>query len=278
MSRNSLFFNQMRRHFYRLIFGVLLTVTVAVIITCVVNCWETGFQFDLPQPIASAHIAAAILLAIMGILLTKSFPYRHLPYSDLRRWIFPVMIGLFPLPLLGREGWWPLPLLFWALIAMNEVATFLLRIRKSRPYSIIASTYTQSGNPKTGLLFPNNEEITEECDDCLEECEEIPENIFQQFTRTRDEQGERIDALYRIDFEAGQSFTTLHLPFVPPFTNIPNVEILPLDALPLTITTPRILPQGVRIDLKQKASGTSVTGHIAIVVTELSNNNAGRTQ
>ncbi|HBT78171.1 MAG TPA: hypothetical protein DEB39_14890 [Planctomycetaceae bacterium] len=95
-------------------------------------------------------------------------------------------------------------------------------------------------------------------------------SVTQHVTRSRTDNGsERIDALLRIEFPARSTITTCHLPFCPPFVHPPKVQVVPVEDVPLKITTPKVLPQGIRIDLRREsAASEAMTVAIMIAVEE----------
>lgn len=101
----------------------------------------------------------------------------------------------------------------------------------------------------------------EELDDTNDiDDEAIDPATLQQWTRVKlPSGGERVDAVIRVDFAAGQQTASLHLPLCPPFPQPLAWELSMLDAADMSLHIARSLTSGVRIDLKRPPKSPAAT-------------------
>lgn len=78
----------------------------------------------------------------------------------------------------------------------------------------------------------------------------LPEEVFQQITRFRDGKQERVAAMLRVSFAAGQRVSVTHLAFCPPLGGIPELaaEVTEGADASVTITNPQ--PFGARLEVR----------------------------
>ncbi|MEN6449978.1 MAG: hypothetical protein ABFC96_05775 [Thermoguttaceae bacterium] len=82
-----------------------------------------------------------------------------------------------------------------------------------------------------------------------------PENVIQQLTRSRADDGaEQIAGWLRARFAPGQRTVSIHVAFCPPLESVPEVEVEQVDGPEARIKAAQSLPYGVRLDLKLVAA------------------------
>lgn len=84
------------------------------------------------------------------------------------------------------------------------------------------------------------------------EDEDIPGDLFQQLTRTRQSSGESVSGLVRVEFERGQRTQAAHVAFCPPLTGNVRVQSQQIDGPAATIKSGEVQSFGVRFDLRLK--------------------------
>jgi hypothetical protein len=81
------------------------------------------------------------------------------------------------------------------------------------------------------------------------------ENVWQQFTLSRDEDGTaRLAGWLRVPLAAGQRTGAVHVAFCPPFRETPEVAWEQTDGPEARIRAAQVLPYGARLDLKLAAA------------------------
>ena len=85
-----------------------------------------------------------------------------------------------------------------------------------------------------------------------EEIEEVPlpDSVFQQVTRSRDGDLERIAAHLRVEFAAGQRLAVAHVAFCPPLATIPDVAVEVTDGPDAAVNLTLIQPFGLRLEVR----------------------------
>lgn len=87
------------------------------------------------------------------------------------------------------------------------------------------------------------------------DCDELPSDIDQQWTRRRDEQGrEVIEGTVRATFAAGQRIAHVHLAICPPLGRTPQVDAEPVAGPPTAVSLGAAVPQGIRLDVRRLES------------------------
>ena len=78
----------------------------------------------------------------------------------------------------------------------------------------------------------------------------LPENVFQQITRTREADQEWVSVMLRIPFAAGQRMEVAHVAFCPPLCGIPELAAEATDgpSAMVTITNPQSF--GARLEVR----------------------------
>jgi len=78
-----------------------------------------------------------------------------------------------------------------------------------------------------------------------------PENVVQQLTRERlEEGGEMLSGSLRVLFAPRERTTVAHIAFCPPFKSVPNVAAEPWDGPSASVKVVQTLPQGIRMEVK----------------------------
>lgn len=98
--------------------------------------------------------------------------------------------------------------------------------------------------------------------------EDFEENAFQQWTRTfQPEVADILSGWVRFDFVPDQRLGSIHLPFSPAFSGIPDIEIHQIEGPEVKINIAQLMPYGARLDLKRsdQTAEASVRIHISVV-------------
>ncbi|MDR3108122.1 MAG: hypothetical protein LBU65_00335 [Planctomycetaceae bacterium] len=261
------FHNQIRNRFRLLSFCILLTVALACVIGAVMiscerpqpltrgGCYLFGSlpnnlqQSSFLQPLA--QVTTSILLAIYTLIITSPLWLRK---PSVMYWITFGASMILPLPIIFRENGWANASFFWVTVVVVYTAAFFVQ-----KYNVLQK-WSQKKQATIIHCIDNETENSEP---------NISTNTLLKMTRTRENGIERIDAICRIDFVHGQSLSILHIPFVPPFETIPEIETEPLTESPLTITVQKILTTGARIDVKRQAADEKQNVTIAVGVAEV---------
>lgn len=80
---------------------------------------------------------------------------------------------------------------------------------------------------------------------------ELSANIVQQLVRVRDDNGERVSGVVRVDFAQEEQTTVLHLAFSPPLAREPRMELAAIDAAGVTVRATDCRTYGVRLEAKR---------------------------
>jgi len=89
----------------------------------------------------------------------------------------------------------------------------------------------------------------------------------QTWTRYVDEDGrELLEGVVQVAFAPNQRIANVHVPFVPPFAQTPEIEAEPVDEVDVTITIPQQMPHGARIDVKREQCDAVAQIPIAVLV------------
>jgi hypothetical protein len=78
----------------------------------------------------------------------------------------------------------------------------------------------------------------------------LPENVFQQITRTREADQERVAVMLRIPFAAGQRMEVAHVAFCPPLCGIPELAAEATDGPSATVTITNPQSFGARLEVR----------------------------
>ncbi|MFN0019127.1 MAG: hypothetical protein ACKVP0_12760 [Pirellulaceae bacterium] len=96
--------------------------------------------------------------------------------------------------------------------------------------------------------------------------------IFQQITRCRDGEVERVMVLLRTPFAVGQRVAVTHVAFCPPLDDIPDLAAEVTDGPDATVTLTNIQSFGLRLEVRLEepadeacAIVVEVAGHVAIL-------------
>lgn len=135
-------------------------------------------------------------------------------------------------------------------------------------FSLISRKMLKKVKTNSPTISATETEIElEEDENDLDE-DTFDENTLSQVVRTRTEENrERLEGTFCVEFLPDQWTTTIHVPFCPAFDTPPHVEAFVLDEedVKLTIFEPKTF--GVRIDVKKRSRETSRL-HIAITAEE----------
>lgn len=84
-----------------------------------------------------------------------------------------------------------------------------------------------------------------------EPCDEpVGENVFQQITRSREGELERISAQLRLAFSVGQRVAVTHLAFCPPLAEVPELEAEVTDGPDASVALTNVQTFGLRLEVK----------------------------
>lgn len=235
---------------------------------------RTALQTGLPIVMLAGLATASLVLFATAALTPSTGMTGFLPLEAPEFWFFALPLLLFAtlMTLCPYLTWtrrstvsvWlvflPLPLLLLglALALMSWSWSFAV------PYFFLFAAfeafgglcYSRHHGNFAATSFRKNICDDEETGEIDVETAEYPDSLgnpdlVQHLTRLRCEDGtDRIDALLRADFLRNRSLLSLHLPFQPPMEN-PQVEVVPLDTLPVSVQVAKLLPQGLRLDLKR---------------------------
>jgi len=121
-----------------------------------------------------------------------------------------------------------------------------------------------SASPSMSILTPF--EAPGDMDQDLEEMEpacDTDENQTLWLSRRKTDEGEWIEGWVRVQLEAGQRETTVHVSFCPPLTGTPELETEDLDGAGLEIRIAAMFPFGARLSIRRTESGKhELTGRI----------------
>ena len=78
----------------------------------------------------------------------------------------------------------------------------------------------------------------------------LSHEVFQQITRTREGDAERIAVSLRVSFAAGQRVAVEHVAFCPPLRGIPKLAAEALDGPSATVSLTSIQPFGIRLEIR----------------------------
>jgi hypothetical protein len=80
---------------------------------------------------------------------------------------------------------------------------------------------------------------------------ELSANVVQQLVRVRDDNGERVSGVVRVDFAPEEQTTVLHLAFSPPLAREPRLELAAIEASGVTVRATDCRTYGVRLEAKR---------------------------
>jgi hypothetical protein len=124
-----------------------------------------------------------------------------------------------------------------------------------------------SASPSMSILNPF--EAPGDMGQDLEEMEpacDTDENQTLWLSRRQTDEGEWIEGWVRVQLEAGQRETTVHVSFCPPLTGAPELETEDLDGAGLEIRIAAMFPFGARLSIRRTESGKhELTGRIGFV-------------
>ena len=87
----------------------------------------------------------------------------------------------------------------------------------------------------------------------------LPYEVFQQITRTRAGDEERIAVSLRVSFAAGQRVAVEHVAFCPPLRGMPRLAAELLDGLDATVSLTSVQPFGFRLEVRLNESPDEAT-------------------
>lgn len=77
--------------------------------------------------------------------------------------------------------------------------------------------------------------------------------------------GERLEGVFHVAFEAGSKHASLHIPFLPPFDRVPRIDVVVLEGdEPVRATVAAIYRYGARIDLRRSATAEAAVSGVAV--------------
>jgi len=80
------------------------------------------------------------------------------------------------------------------------------------------------------------------------------EAVQQQMTRTKTAEGsDRLEGTFWAEFSTEATTATMHIPFCPPFDNVPKVQVFPVDETSVHVRIAQPKTFGVRIDIKRNS-------------------------
>lgn len=215
-----------------------------------------------------------------------------------RNCVAPALITL----IVGGKGSVPLLLAEFAIIGVGTLAvgyvalrstTVALRFANESPFeehqaTIVADSYLAPLTPApspTVKSVPRVESIVEEREqkerpqptiepepqlsESLSPPQEIADELLatESWTR-REREGEvSIEAVVLARFVEGSKLAVVHLPFVPPLPEVPQIECEPLDSgCEVTITTDATYRHGAKLSITRQSTGLAESVPIGIVI------------
>lgn len=151
---------------------------------------------------------------------------------------------------------WPLVMLWLAILA-EEGACWVLyfrgRIGHRRPRTIATHPPAAAPQPQQQPIDVIQQRLAEpqlETND-----ESIPENVVQQLTRVREENGrESLHGILRGSFAAGERTQNLHVAFCPPLAGVPQFSFEQVDGPPASIKAAQVESFGARLEVRLDAA------------------------
>ena len=89
-------------------------------------------------------------------------------------------------------------------------------------------------------------------------------DVTQWLTRSHTAEGEIIEGGFRVDFQAGQRDSTIHVSFCPPFSQTPKISTRDLDDANLEIQVAASFPFGARLTVRRSGQTKSSENQNAI--------------
>jgi hypothetical protein len=89
-------------------------------------------------------------------------------------------------------------------------------------------------------------------------------DVTQWLTRSHTAEGEIIEGGFRVDFQAGQRDSTIHVSFCPPFSQTPKISTRDLDEANLEIQVAASFPFGARLTVRRSGQTKSSENQNAI--------------
>lgn len=164
---------------------------------------------------------ALVPLAIPGILLFVLLCVLHLPGTP----SWGLMLAWLAF-LVCETGWW-----------------WLAYLGTKRPLTARgAGAPSRAANRAEAAVISVDEMEIEE--------DALPEAVFQQITRSREGDIERIAVILRVTFAAGQRVAVQHVAFCPPLANIPDVALEVMDGPSATLTLTALQTYGLRLEAR----------------------------
>jgi hypothetical protein len=216
-----------------------------------------------------------VVLALVAAGL-RTFGHRFAPATDGRRggWLVRALLSAAVLVLavsLSVAGTAPVALIaFWALVGAEELwawrptvwrgrsavaqreAASLVSADPSVDSDLIQSTATAELDDTPSSVAPPAIDEPADPNAPMVLDDAVPSSeVMQQLTRSRAADGsEELSGWLRDRFEAGQRTSNVHVAFCPPFGCTPKVSVEHVGGPTTRIKTARVLPFGVRLDLK----------------------------
>ena len=83
---------------------------------------------------------------------------------------------------------------------------------------------------------------------------ELPAETLQKWERTRDDAGEAVSLLTRVELAAGQRLVTFNITFCPPFAVAPEVSAEVVDGPAATVDVEQAETYGARLELRAESA------------------------
>lgn len=163
---------------------------------------------------------------------------------------------IFSASLLGVAGSLSLPhssplglMLLWGLLLTSEASFWRVSLVPSR---LLEKALRPK--PKTKPITSAASATAPPVEDPLDRIEPLEttpgDQVIQQMTRVVHEGVETIAGRHWVAFKPGGRTESVHLSFCPPFAKTPRFDVESIEGPPVKIKQVRLLPQGVRLDLK----------------------------
>ncbi len=219
--------------------GALLPLTVFVfVILSAVLCLICRPLFRA-QPKSYQRIG--LLLIPVGLLYMGAF----IQTDTIPQFLLTVVIGL----LFHGIIW------FWSddsLATDNHTCLTINKNNEIEQHDINKSTDIRKNVPENTNSAIEYEDSEEEIDSQGEYLEsEFPENVWQQWTRQKDENGNDVQSgWFRVTLAQGQKIASINAVFCPPFETMPETECALIDGPEMKLEVAVCYLHGARIDLK----------------------------
>jgi hypothetical protein len=154
--------------------------------------------------------------------------------------------------------------LFVALLAVEEAASWLWIASGRRALSgwrggARRTARSARVEPPVAKAFESPRLSMAELDEA-NSASTLDDDLTATLVRRREPDGrEKLSGSIRAPFVAGQRTAPVHVPFCPPFCELPRCEAEPVDGPPASIRVAQVLPYGVRFDVKLEAPAPAAT-------------------